>query len=105
MQLNITPDCDLTSVPACRAWCYASLVPTKDMELVVQGSGLSCPCFQYLLHAALRALIDRLGVATFNVGIFNIRCGADEKSSAPYLAASVQAVHGSSATQPPTFAR
>ncbi|EIE23757.1 hypothetical protein COCSUDRAFT_63282 [Coccomyxa subellipsoidea C-169] len=88
-----------------RAWCYASLVPTKDMELVVQGSGLSCPCFQYLLHAALRALIDRLGVATFNVGIFNIRYGADVKSSAPHLAASVQAVDGSGAPQPPILAR
>ncbi|BDA47698.1 hypothetical protein COCOBI_10-5490 [Coccomyxa sp. Obi] len=58
-----------------RAWCYASLVPTKDMELVVQGANLGCPCFQALLHTALRALIDRLGSATFNVGIFNIRCG------------------------------
>ncbi len=63
------------AIDACRAWCYASLVPTKDMELVVQGASLGCPCFQALLHAALRALIDQLGAATFNVGIFNIRCG------------------------------
>lgn len=42
------------------------------MELCVQGAGLACPGFQLLLYAALRALIDRLGVTNFNVGIYNI---------------------------------
>ena len=37
------------------------------------GDTLECTDFQLLLFVALRALIDKLGAATFNVGIFNIR--------------------------------
>ena len=33
-----------------------------------QGSHLTSPAFQLLLHAALRTLIDELGVRTFNAG-------------------------------------
>jgi hypothetical protein len=42
----------------------------------VHGARLGCPAFQHLLHAALRALIDRLGSATFNVGVYNLGCAA-----------------------------
>ena len=37
------------------------------------GDGLESADFQRLLYVALRALTDKLGAATFNVGIFNIR--------------------------------
>lgn len=46
----------------CRAYCYPSLSPTKDMEIVVQGRHMRDPAFQRLLHAALRTLVDELGV-------------------------------------------
>lgn len=75
------------------------------MELVVQGAGLGCPCFQLLLHAALRALLDRLGVATFNVGIFNIRCSGDRNSSAPDVGATVLVADGTGNSRPPILAR
>ncbi|KAK9905646.1 hypothetical protein WJX75_003820 [Coccomyxa subellipsoidea] len=88
-----------------RAWCYASLAPTKDMELVVQGASLGCPCFQLLLHTALRALIDRLGVATFNVGIFNVCCSGDRNSSAPDVGATMLAADGTGYSRPPILAR
>ncbi len=41
------------------------------MEVVVIGESLECTDFQLLLFVGLRALIDRLGAASFNVGIFN----------------------------------
>ena len=61
-----------SNVPRCRAKCYASLSPTKDMEIVVLGESLACPAFALLLHGALRTLIDQLAVTSFNVGILNI---------------------------------
>ena len=73
----------------CRAWALASLAPSKDMEVVVIGSGLECADFQLLLYVGLRALVDKLGAATFNVGIFNISLDASGKESteaAPLLA-------------------
>lgn len=57
---------------ASRAYCYPSLSPTKDMEIVVQGRHMRDPAFQRLLHAALRTLVDELGVRTFNAAIYNI---------------------------------
>lgn len=36
--------------------------------MCVHGSSLGSPAFQRLLYTALRALIDELGVATFNAG-------------------------------------
>ena len=38
------------------------------MEVCVHGSSMASPAFQRLLFTALRALIDELGVATFNAG-------------------------------------
>ena len=67
----------------------ASLAPTKDMEVVVIGSSLECADFQLLLYVGLRALVDRLGAATFNVGIFNISLdasGTESSEAAPLLA-------------------
>ena len=48
---------------------YAALTPVKDMEVVVHGAALTCPSFQQLLWAALRALVDLLGVQSFNATI------------------------------------
>lgn len=59
------------SCPYRRASAFASLAPTKDMEVVVIGESLECRDFQLLLFVGLRALIDKLAAATFNVGIFN----------------------------------
>ena len=42
------------------------------METIVQGTSLTSPSFQAAIHAALRTLIDQLGVKTFNVGISGI---------------------------------
>jgi len=76
------------------------------MEVVVQGASLSCPCFQLLLHAALRALLDRLGVATFNVGIFNITPGGGrDVSAAPDVAPGSLAELGFDGSYPPVLAR
>jgi hypothetical protein len=57
---------------ACRAFCYPSLSPSKDMEVLVHGSDMRSPAFQLLFFAALRALIDELGVRTFNAAVYNI---------------------------------
>ena len=50
------------------------------MELCVQGAGLRCAAFQLLLFVALRTLVDRLGAATFNVGVYNIPAGTNGAS-------------------------
>ena len=65
----------------CRAVCYASLAPMKDMEITILGDELTCPAFAGLLHGALRTLIDRLGALTFNVGILNISLAQDRAAS------------------------
>ncbi|PSC76196.1 hypothetical protein C2E20_0078 [Micractinium conductrix] len=54
------------------AFAFASLAPWKDMEVCVHGSSLRSAAFQRLLFTALRALVDELGVATFNAAIHNI---------------------------------
>ena len=81
----------------CRAWALASLAPTKDMEVVVIGSSLDCADFQLLLFVGLRTLIERLGAAAFNVGIFNISLdasGAESSEAAPVLARYASASSG-----------
>lgn len=40
--------------------------------MLVLGGGLTCPAFVAALHASLRALIDGLGVQTFNCGLLNV---------------------------------
>ena len=42
------------------------------METVIHGSSLGSPAFQRALHGALRTLIDKLNVTTFNVGILGM---------------------------------
>jgi len=54
------------------AWCFASIVPLKDMEVTVIGRHLCCPAFQKLLHISLRTLIDGCGSRTFNCGVLNL---------------------------------
>ena len=70
-----------------RAWALAALAPIKDMEVTVIGDSLECPEFQLVLFVALRALIDRLGAATFNVGIFNIGIAGSNARAAEALEA------------------
>ncbi len=53
----------------CRAYCYPSITPLKDMETVIHGTSLLSSAFQAAVHGVLRTLIDQLGVTTFNVGI------------------------------------
>lgn len=55
-----------------RGFCYASLTPLKDKEIVVQGNGLESQAFRRMLYTCLRALIDCMGVETFNLVIQNI---------------------------------
>ena len=62
------------------------------METVVQGQSLTSPAFQAALHAALRTLIDKLGVRTFNVGI----SGIEGFSSGPAGSMSTHTVGSSS---------
>jgi hypothetical protein len=62
--------------PPPRAWAFASIVPVKDAEVIVMGSHVGCPAFQALLHCALRALIDGLGVQTFNLALLNMDLAA-----------------------------
>jgi len=69
---QISPLRPIHSATAAAAVAYASLCPVKDAEIVVHGSSLHCPAFQTLVFAALRALIDELGVCSFNAGIHNI---------------------------------
>lgn len=57
--------------------------------MVVTGESLECTDFQLLLFVGLRALIDKLGAATFNVGIFNIGLdspGREPSGAAPLFA-------------------
>eukprot|EP00887_Chlorella_sp_A99_P007270 scaffold2.g7270.t1 len=65
-----------SSAPGDTAHALPSLAPVKagglpgrDCELVVRGSHLLSPAFQLALFACLRALIDELGVRTFNAAI------------------------------------
>lgn len=53
-------------------YCYASLTPLKDKEIVVQGNDLESQAFRRMLYVCLRALIDCMGVETFNLVIQNI---------------------------------
>lgn len=55
--------------------------PRQDMEVCVHGSSMASPAFQRLLFTALRALIDELGVATFNAAIYNIDLAAPSSGS------------------------
>ncbi|KAL4448868.1 hypothetical protein ABPG77_007585 [Micractinium sp. CCAP 211/92] len=88
------------------AFAYPSLAPWKDMEVCVHGSSLGSPAFQRLLYTTLRALIDELGVATFNAAIHNITIqaapvgnGADiAGSSASASSGSIASSSGASAT-------
>jgi hypothetical protein len=70
---------------------YASLCPWKDSEIVVHcgGAGASSPAFAVLFYAALRALIDDLGVRTFNAAIYPLpgaaRADADDPWSGPVV--------------------
>ncbi|EFJ45930.1 hypothetical protein VOLCADRAFT_93650 [Volvox carteri f. nagariensis] len=55
-----------------RCWLVAHLAPQKDMEVLLLGGALTSPAFVAALHAALRAMVDGLGVQTFNCGVLNV---------------------------------
>ncbi|GLC62276.1 hypothetical protein PLESTB_001865100 [Pleodorina starrii] len=65
-----------------RCWLLAHLAPQKDMEVVLLGSALTSPAFVAALHASLRALVDGLGVQTFNCGILNVPLGTQAAAEA-----------------------
>ncbi len=56
----------------------------------MQGSHMRSPAFQLLFYAALRTLIDELGVRTFNAAIYNI----------PLLQGQAASGSGEAATEP-----
>ncbi len=60
---------------ACRAVLYANICPRKDAELVIHGTQMGDPFFQLLFFIALRTLIERLGVVSFNASVYNIGLG------------------------------
>jgi len=70
-KMTPTPWC-VPSAKTATATAHVSLCPTKDAEIVIHGSSLTCPAFQMVFYAALRALIDDLGVESFNAGIYNM---------------------------------
>ena len=51
------------------AWVYHETQPLKDMDTIVVGTAIDSPAFIALMHCALRTLIDRCGVMTFNVSV------------------------------------
>ena len=55
----------------------AGRLAAQDMEVCVHGSSMASAAFQRALFAALRALIDELGCATFNACVYNIQLGDD----------------------------
>lgn len=70
------------------AWIAPSLSPCKDMEVVVSappGTSLRCPAFHTAMYTVLRALIDRLGVQTYNLVVYNVPVG-DCHDGGPLLA-------------------
>mmetsp|Transcript_40099 Transcript_40099/g.71979 ORF Transcript_40099/g.71979 Transcript_40099/m.71979 type:complete len:394 (-) Transcript_40099:103-1284(-) len=69
-----------------RAWAYVHLSPIKDMEIVIQARGMRSSGLHRLLHAALRTLIDDLGVASFNVGVLNIQVDSESAPSRQFQA-------------------
>lgn len=77
-----------TDIGEDKAYCYASLTPLKDKELVVQGSEAGSMAFRRMLFTALRALIDCMGVETFNLVIQNINVGeaCSEHAGLPVMA-------------------
>ena len=79
-------DSTSVSVFAASAWAFAALAPAKDAEVVLHGRSLACPALAALLHAALRAFIDRLGVTAFNVAALNLRAdGAPADADRPVV--------------------
>jgi hypothetical protein len=64
------------------AFLAAHLAPIKDCEVLVVGSSLGSPAFCRALHAALRGLIEALGVQTFNVGVLNVAVGQAQQAQA-----------------------
>ncbi|PRW33028.1 hypothetical protein C2E21_8036 [Chlorella sorokiniana] len=82
------------------AFAFPSLSPWKDMEVCVHGSSMASPAFQRLLYTALRALIDELGVATFNAAIYNIDLAAPGGSGSASGSSVVSGMGGSTPSTP-----
>ncbi len=64
------------------ATCYASIAPLKDCECVVHGASVACPAFVRLLHLALRTLLDRCGVCSFNASVAGLTLSANAAAPA-----------------------
>ena len=59
------------------AWVYHETQPLKDMDTCVLGTAVDSPAFIALMHCALRTLIDRCGVMTFNVSVTGFTHGGE----------------------------
>ena len=60
------------------ATAYACIAPYKDCECVVHGASATSPAFVRLLHVAMRALIDRCGITSFNACVLGMSITAAE---------------------------
>lgn len=71
------------------AWVHPALAPCKDMEVVVhgyEGAGLDCPALHTALFRVLRGLIDRLGVQTWNLALYNVPLPGHPPPAGPVVA-------------------
>jgi hypothetical protein len=60
------------------AVAFASICPAHDAEIVILGDHLGSRAFQSLVHCAVRALVDELGISTFNAGIYGVGMGISD---------------------------
>jgi hypothetical protein len=77
LAINLTDDNDTGNITA-----FPSICPWKDSEIVIvngEDNKMTNPGFQKLLYAAIRTLIDELGIYTFNVAMYNMRGIGEEE--------------------------
>jgi hypothetical protein len=76
------------------ASAYACIAPYKDCECVVHGSSVASPAFVRMLHLAMRALIDRCGVTTFNACVLGLSLSTAEAPAEESRAAGGEVADG-----------
>jgi len=77
LTINLTDDNNTGNITA-----FPSICPWKDSEIVIlngEDNKMTNPGFQKLLYAAIRTLIDELGIYTFNVAMYNMRGIGEEE--------------------------
>jgi hypothetical protein len=63
------------------AWAYAEVQPLKDCDTIVLGTAPDSPAFVRMLHLAMRTLIDRCGVVTFNAAVTGLSLSPQEDAA------------------------